>query len=171
MATKIVIPTTYGSPSATFWINDQKHVFPTGVEVTAPDEVALLISQHEAQKKREEPQYLPDVVEVVFSFEGFNGEHAFPGTSNKSFEDIIKELGDRGVEPINICVKTSKTRNMPFRVEKSTAQITAYWLGSGGENSSAYALRIYKACITATSGLEVTGEPIATASAEVIELT
>ena len=64
MATKVIIPTSYGSPSATFWINDQKYVLPTGVEVTAPDEVALLISQHEAQEKREEPQYLPDVVDV-----------------------------------------------------------------------------------------------------------
>lgn len=171
MATKIVIPTTYGSPSATFWINDQKHVFPTGVEVTVSDEVATLISQHENQRKREEAQVHPDVVDVLFSFEGFNGEHAFAGTSNKSFEDIIRELGDRGIEHINICVKTSKTRNTPFRVEMSTAQITTYWLGSGGESSDEYALRIYTASITTSSGLSVTGKPKAIISADVIELT
>ena len=171
MATKVIIPTSYGSPSATFWINDQKYVLPTGVEVTAPDEVALLISQHEAQEKREEPQYLPDVVDVLFSFEGFNGTHAFTGVSNKSFEDILSELGDRGVEHINICVTSPKTRNTPFRLEKSTSQITAYWMGSGGESSSEYGLRIYKAYITASSGFEVTGEPKATISASMIELT
>ena len=171
MATKVIIPTSYGSPSATFSINGNNYVLPTGVETTVPDEVALLISQQEAQKKRERAQVHPDVVDVVFSFDGFNGTHAFPGISNKSFEDILNELGDRSVEHISICVTSNKTRNTPFRIEKSTTQITAYWLGSSGESSGEYGLRVYKAYITNSSGFDVTGEPKATISASAIELT
>lgn len=160
MATKIVIPTTYGSPSATFWINDQKHVFPTGVEVTVPDEVATLISQHENQRKREEPQYLPDVVDVVFAFAGFSGTNSFPGVSNKSLEDILRELGDRGVEHLNLLVKnTGGIISVPYRVEISSNQIIAYWIGSGGTSGSEYGIRIYSAILTNTSGLNITAEP------------
>lgn len=171
MAKTIVIPTTYGSPVATFWINKDKHVFPTGIEVTVPDEVAAFVTAHANQLEKNKPQVLQGDVDVLFTFEGFNGEHAFPGTSNKNFEDILNALGDRGVEHINILVKSPKTRNVPFRIEKSTSQITTYWLGSGGESESEYSLRIYKAYITASNGLNVVGEPKATVSANIIELT
>lgn len=161
MATKVIIPTSYGSPSATFWINDQKYVLPTGVEVTAPDEVALLISQHEAQEKGEEPpQYLPDVVDVVFAFAGFSGTNSFPGVSNKSLEDILRELGGRGVEHLNLLVKnTGGIISVPYSVEITSYQIVAYWIGSGGTSGSEYGIRIYTAILTSASGLNITGEP------------
>lgn len=157
MATKVIIPTSYGSPSATFWINDQKYVLPTGVEVTAPDEVALLIAQHEAREKGEEPpRYLPDVVDVVFTFAGFNATGTFPGTSNKSLEDIISELGGRGAEHINLrVVNTGGILSMAYRVEIASNQLTVYWLGSSGT----YGLRLYTAVLTSASGLNITGEP------------
>lgn len=160
MATKVIIPTSYGSPSATFWINDQKYVLPTGVEVTAPDEVALLISQHEAREKGEEPQYLPDVVDVVFAFAGFSGTNSFPGVSNKSLEEILRELGGRGVEHLNLLVKnTGGIISVPYRVEITSYQIVAYWIGSGGTSGSEYGIRIYSAILTNTSGMNITAEP------------
>ena len=156
MATKIVIPTTYGSPSATFWINDQKHVFPTGVEVTVPDEVALLISQHQAQEKREEPQYLPDVVDVVFTFDSFSATNSFPGTSNKSYVQIVEELGGRDVQHINVrIINTGGVLSMPYRVEIVPNNFTVYFVGSSGT----YGLRLYTAILTSAGGLNVTGEP------------
>ena len=156
MATKIVIPTTYGSPSATFWINDQKYVLPTGVEVTAPDEVALLISQHEAQKKREKAQAHPEVVDVVFTFAGFNATEAFPGTSNKTLEEIISELGGRGLECINLrVVNTGGILSIPYRLEMVPNNFTVYFLGSSGT----YGLRLYTAILTSVSGLNIMGEP------------
>lgn len=157
MATKVIIPTSYGSPSATFWINDQKYVLPTGVEVTAPDEVALLIAQHEAQEKRDEPQrYLPDVVDVVFKFDSFSATNNFPGTSNKSYEQIVKELGGREVRYLNVrIVNAGGVLSMPYKVEMVPNNFTVYLLGSAGT----YGLRIYTAILTSTSGLNVTGEP------------
>ena len=170
MATKVIIPTSYGSPSATFWINDQKYVLPTGVEVTAPDEVALLISQHEAREKGEEPpRYLPDVVDVVFTFAGFNASRAFPGTSNKSRENINNELGGRDVEYINVCVKnTGGVLSAPYRVEIDSNKLIAYWIGSGGTSDSDFGIRIYTATLTNTSGLTITGEPKANFAGVVI---
>ena len=161
MATKVIIPTSYGSPSATFWINDQKYVLPTGVEVTAPDEVALLISQHEAREKGEEPpRYLPDVVDVVFAFAGFSGTNSFPGVSNKSLEEILRELGGRGVEHLNLLVKnTGGIISVPYRVEITSYQIVAYWIGSGETSGSEYGIRIYSAILTNTSGMNITAEP------------
>lgn len=160
MATKVIIPTSYGSPSATFWINDQKHVFPTGVEVTVPDEVALLISQHEAQKKRERAQAHPEVVDVVFTFAGFNATSSFPGTSNKSLEDILNELGGRSVECINLRVQnTGGILSMPYRVEIDSNQLIAYWIGSAGVSDGKYGIRLYTTTLTSTSGMDVTATP------------
>lgn len=160
MATKVIIPTSYGSPSATFWINDKKHVLPTGVEVTAPDEVALLISQHEAQKKRERAQAHPEVVDVVFTFAGFNATSSFPGTSNKSLEDILNELGGRGVEHISLCVKnTGGILSAPYRVEIDANQLVACFIGSAGVNGDEYGVRIYVVTLTSASGLNIVAEP------------
>lgn len=160
MATKVIIPTSYGSPSATFWINDQKYVLPTGVEVTAPDEVALLIAQHEAQEKREEPQYLPDVVDVVFTFDGFSATNKFQGTSNKTLEDIYRELGDRSFESLNLIIKGPTTISMPFRIEMNDTMLVACWTGLNDENG----IRVYKATITMQTGVSVTGDPMLTIS-------
>lgn len=156
MATKVIIPTSYGSPSATFWINDQKYVLPTGVEVTAPDEVALLISQHEAQEKREEPQYLPDVVDVVLTFDAFSATNKFLGTSNKTLEDIYRELGNRGLECLNLRIKGPNTVSMPFRIEKTDTLLVACWTGLNNENG----IRVYKVTMAFPTGLKVTGEPM-----------
>ncbi len=160
MAKQMIIPTTYGSPSATFWINGKNYVLPTGVEIAVPDAVALLISQHESQKKRERAQVHPDVVDVVFTFAGFNGTESFPGTSNKSFEDIINELGGRGVEHINLRVKnTGGILSAPYRVEIASNQLVACFIGSGGVNGDEFGIRIYIATLTSTSGLNIIAEP------------
>ena len=126
-----------------------------------PDEVALLIAQHEAREKGEEPpRYLPDVVDVVFAFAGFSGTNSFPGVSNKSLEDILRELGGRGVEHLNLLVKnTGGIISVPYRVEITSYQIVAYWIGSGGTSDSDFGIRIYTATLTNTSGLTITGEP------------
>ena len=155
MATKVIIPTSYGSPSATFWINDQKYVLPTGVEVTAPDEVALLISQHEAQEKREEPQrYLPDVVDVVFTFDSLNNTEQFKGTANKTFDDIVNELGGRGIERLNIVIKNQDTSSIPFRIRMTDTMLVACWIGLYNEDG----IRVYKVTKAANSELRATGE-------------
>lgn len=155
MATKVIIPTSYGSPSATFWINDQKYVLPTGVEVTAPDEVALLISQHEAQEEREEPpRYLPDVVDVVFTFDSLNNTEQFQGTANKTFEDIVNELGGRGIERLNIVIKNQDTISIPFRIRMTDTMIVACWIGLYNEDG----IRVYKVMKAANSALRATGE-------------
>lgn len=160
MATKVIIPTSYGSPSATFWINDKKHVLPTGVEVTAPDEVALLISQHEAQKQREKAQVHPDVVDVVLTFDAFSATNKFFGTSNKTLEDIYRELGDRGLESLNLRIKGPNTISMPFRIEKTDTLLVACWTGLNNENG----IRVYKVTMAFPTGLKVTGEPMLTIS-------
>lgn len=155
MATKVIIPTSYGSPSATFWINDQKYVFPTGVEVTAPDEVALLIAQHEAQEKGEEPpRYLPDVVDVVFTFDSLNNTEQFKGTANKTFEDIVNELGGRGIERLNIVIKNQDTSSIPFRIRMTDTMIVACWIGLYNEDG----IRVYKVTKATNSELRATGE-------------
>lgn len=155
MATKVIIPTSYGSPSATFWINNQKYVLPTGVEVTAPDEVALLISQHEAQEKREEPaRYLPDVVDVVFTFDSLSNTEQFKGTANKTFEDIVNELGGRGAERLNIVIKNQDTSNIPFSIRMTDTMIVACWIGLYNEDG----IRVYKATKAVNSELRATGE-------------
>ena len=155
MATKVIIPTSYGSPSATFWINDQKYVLPTGVEITAPDEVALLISQHEAREKGEEPpRYLPDVVDVVFTFDSLNNTEQFKGTANKTFEDIVNELGGRGAERLNIVIKNQDTSNIPFRIRMTDTMIVACWIGLYNEDG----IRVYKVTKAAKSELRATGE-------------
>ncbi len=164
MATKVIIPTSYGSPSATFWINDQKYVLPTGVEVTAPDEVALLISQHEAQKKRENPQYLPDVVDVVFTFDSFTASGTFNGKASKKIADISREMGDRGVEVLNLKIVSPETLSMPFRIAKNSYELIVWWIGINAENIT----RVYKATLTAQSDLNVVGVPIATITSAAI---
>ena len=169
MATKVIIPASYGSPSATFWINDQKYVLPTGVEVTAPDEVALLIAQHEAKEKREMPQYLPDVVDVVFTFAGFNATASFPGTSNKSLEDILNELGGRSVECINLRVQnTGGILSAPFRVGIDANRLEVYWIGSSGVSGEEFGIRIYLATLTSTGGLNVSASPMTNLWGELI---
>ena len=155
MATKVIIPTSYGSPSATFWINDQKYVLPTGVEVTAPDEVALLISQHEAREKGEEPpRYLPDVVDVVFTFDSLNNTEQFKGTANKTFEDIVNELGGRGIERLNIVIKNQDTSSIPFRIRMTDTMLVACWIGLYNEDG----IRVYKVTKAVNSELRATGE-------------
>ena len=155
MATKVIIPTSYGSPSATFWINDQKYVLPTGVEVTAPDEVALLISQHEAREKGEEPpRYLPDVVDVVFTFDSLNNTEQFKGTANKTFDDIVNELGGRGIERLNIVIKNQDTSSIPFRIRMTDTMLVACWIGLYNEDG----IRVYKVTKAANSELRATGE-------------
>ena len=168
MATKVIIPTSYGSPSATFSINGNNYVLPTGVETTVPDEVALLISQHEAQKKRERAQVHPDTVDVVFTFAGFNATGAFSGTSNKSLEDIVKELGGRGIEHVSLRVKSPEMISMPYKIEIYANQLTARWIGSSGSDSNNYGLLIYVATLTNTSGFQVTGAPRASFTGSVI---
>ena len=155
MATKVIIPTSYGSPSATFWINDQKYVLPTGVEVTAPDEVALLIAQHEAREKGEEPpRYLPDVVDVVFTFDSLNNTEQFKGTANKTFEDIVNELGGRGIERLNIVIKNQDTSSIPFRIRMTDTMLVACWIGLYNEDG----IRVYKVTKAVNSELRATGE-------------
>lgn len=155
MATKVIIPTSYGSPSATFWINDQKYVLPTGVEVTAPDEVALLISQHEAREKGEEPpRYLPDVVDVVFTFDSLNNTEQFKGTANKTFDDIVNELGGRGIERLNIVIKNQDTSSIPFRIRMTDTMLVACWIGLYNEDG----IRVYKVTKAVNSELRATGE-------------
>lgn len=169
MSKTIIIPTTYGSPTATFWINKDKHVFPTGIEVTVPDEVAAFITAHANQLKKQVPVVLPDVVDVVFTFAGFSGTNSFPGTSNKSLEDILGELGGRGVEHINLLVKnTGGILSAPYRVEIASNQLVALWIGSGGTSGSEYGIRIYSATLTSASGLNITAEPKANILGSVI---
>lgn len=156
MATKVIIPTSYGSPSATFWINDKKHVLPTGVEVTAPDEVALLVAQHQAQEKREEPsRYLPDVVDVVFTFDGLSNTGQFQGTANKTFEDIVNELGGRGVERLNLVIKNQDISSIPFRIRMTDTLIVACWIGLYNTEDG---IRVYKVTKAANSELRATGQ-------------
>ena len=140
--------------SATFWINDQKYVLPTGVEVTAPDEVALLISQHEAREKGEEPRYLPDVVDVVFTFDSLNNTEQFKGTANKTFEDIVNELGGRGIERLNIVIKNQDTSSIPFRIRMTNTMLVACWIGLYNEDG----IRVYKVTKAVNSELRATGE-------------
>ena len=159
MTTKVIIPTSYGSPSATFSINGNNYVLPTGVETTVPDEVALLISQHEAQKEREEPaRYLPDVVDVVFTFDSFSGTTEFTGTSNKSLADIFKEVGDRGADVINLKIKNQDALGIPFRIRKTDSALIVCWIGLRNEDG----IRVYKGTLSLQSKLIVTGEPMMT---------
>ena len=159
MSTKITIPKSFGTPTATFWINQVKYDLRTGEEIDAPDEVAILISQYENHLKKYKPQIHPDVVDVVFTFDVFHDEHSFQGKSNKSFEDILGELGDRGVDHISLRCKGAKILGEPFRVEVKSTELIAYWLNIGGATDTEYKLRLYKATITSDSGLNVTGQP------------
>lgn len=159
MAKTIVIPTTYGSPVATFWINKDKHVFPTGIEVTVPDEVAAFVTAHTNQLKKQSPIVLPDVVDVVFTFKNFSTTNPFPGTTNKSLEDILRELGDRGAENLNIHIISPDVLSTPYRVELSDEQLVACWIGRGGINNDDYWLRVYEVTLTSTNGLNITGVP------------
>jgi hypothetical protein len=161
MSVKVTIPTSLGAPTATFWINQNKYVLKTGVEIDAPDEVGVLISQYEDYLKSNKPKNLPDVVDVVFTFAGFNGTSSFPGTSNKSLEDIIEELGGRGVEHISLSVKnTGGILGTPYRVEIDSNQLIAYWIGSAGVEEDKYGIRLYTTTLTSTSGTNVTATPM-----------
>lgn len=162
MSVKITIPISLGTPTATFWINQKKYVLETGVEIDAPDEVGALIAQYENYLKSKKPQDLPDIVDVIFTFAGFNGTDPFPGTSNKSLEDILEELGGRGVEHISLKVKnTGGILGMPYRVEIDSNQLIAYWIGSAGVDGDKYGIRLYTTTLTRTSGLNVTSTPMA----------
>jgi hypothetical protein len=159
MSKTIIIPTTYGSPVATFWINKDKHVFPTGIEVTVPDEVAAFITAYANQLKKQAPVVLPDVVDVVFTFKSFSTTNPFLGTTSKSLEDILKELGDRGSENLNLRIRSPGVLSMPYRVELDAEQLVAHWIGSGGINNDDYWLRVYEVTLTSANGLNITGVP------------
>lgn len=169
MSTKVTIPTSYGTPTATFWVNKNKYVLPTGIEVDAPDEVAILITQYENQLKKQKPHVMPDVVDVVFTFTSLDGAHSFHGKSNKSLEDIVKELGGRGTEHINLRIKSPDLISMPYKVEIYANQITARWIGSSSNTEDGkYGLLIYVATLTNASGLDITGAPRASITGSVI---
>lgn len=161
MATKVTIPTSLGAPTATFWINQNKYVLKTGIEIDAPEEVAALISQYESYLKSNKPKNLPDVVDVVFTFAGFNGTDSFPGTSNKSLEDIVEELGGRGVEHIGLRVKNaSGILCIPYRVEIDYNQLIAHWIGITGVDGDKYGIRLYTTTLTRASGINITSTPM-----------
>ena len=168
MATKVTIPKSFGEPTATFWINQTMYVLKTGVEIDAPDEVAALISQYEDHLKNHKPYAHPDTVDVVFTFDVFHDSQSFYGTSNKSLEDILGELGGRGVEHINLRCKSAKILGEPFRVEVKPTELIAYWINIGGASDTEYKLRLHKATITSTGGLSVKGEPKAIFTGAVI---
>ena len=160
MSVKVTIPTSFGAPTATFWINQNKYVLKTGIEIDAPEEVAILISQYEAYLKSNKPKVIPDVVDVVFTFAGFNGTASFPGTSNKSLEEIVEELDGRGVEHISLRVKNAGgILGTPYRVEIDSNQLIAYWIGSAGVEGGKYGIRLYTTTLTSTSGTNVTATP------------
>ena len=95
-------------------------------------------------------------MDVVFTFAGFNATGAFPGTSNKTLEEIITELGGRGLECINLRVmNTVGILSIPYRLEMVPDNFTVNFLGSSGT----YGLRLYTAILTSAGGLNITGEP------------
>lgn len=169
MSKTIIIPTTYGSPVATFWINKDKHVFPTGIEVTVPDEVAVLVSQYENQLKKNKPKALPDVVDVVFTFDGFNATKPFNGTSNKSLKDIVEELGGRDVKHVNLRIQSiGGILSPPYRVEIGSTELSVNWIGRAGVEEGKYGIRLYSATLQMQSGLNVAATPWANLSGEII---
>ena len=159
MSKTIKIP-EYKNPF-TVVINNTVYQYGAGENVEVPDEVADLISQYETFLKSNTPQIHPEVVDVVFTFAGFNGTSSFPGTSNKSFEDIIDELGGRGVEHISLRVKNmGGILGAPYRVEIDSNQLIAYWIGSAGVEDGKYGIRLYTTTLTSTSGINVTSTPM-----------
>lgn len=162
----ITIP-DYKNPF-TVTINNKEYQYKGGETVEVPDEVASLISQYEVYLKSKKPQLHPEVVDVVFTFAVFHDSQSFQGTSNKTLEDIVGELGDRGVEHLNVRCKGAKILGVPFRVEVKSTEMIVYWLNIGGASDTDYKLRLYKATLTSTGGLNVKGEPKANFTGVVI---
>ena len=157
MSKTIKIP-AYKNPFIVI-INNKVYQYSAGETIEVPDEVADVISQYESYLKSNTPQIHPEVVDVVFTFDVFHDSQSFQGTSNKTLEDIVGELGNRGVEYLNVRCKGAKILGKPFRVEVKSTELVAYWLNIGGASSTEYKLRLYKATLTSTGGLSVKGEP------------